>query len=147
MTVLISTLTFPPGFGQFMAGQVPAMGWYTSSPPWGLHQPWLNPAPCQLTQKDTLVTLFDNQTWAKQELSDEFEYLGILEAWCHPRSNVFVTLVIFIIMKVGASSPDMPPGRSEEWLWVATRVVASKMALKGTGWLLSETTKVLAGRC
>ncbi|XP_065495748.1 chloride channel protein 2 isoform X2 [Caloenas nicobarica] len=78
VTLLISTLTFPPGFGQFMAGQ--------------------------LTQKDTLVTLFDNQTWAKQELSDEFEYLGILEAWCHPRSNVFVTLVIFIIMKFWMSA-------------------------------------------
>ncbi|OPJ78969.1 chloride channel protein 2 isoform A [Patagioenas fasciata monilis] len=78
VTLLISTLTFPPGFGQFMAGQ--------------------------LTQKDTLVTLFDNQTWANQELGDEFEYLGILEAWCHPRSNVFVTLVIFIIMKFWMSA-------------------------------------------
>ncbi|XP_064372755.1 chloride channel protein 2 isoform X5 [Dromaius novaehollandiae] len=73
VTLLISTLTFPPGFGQFMAGQ--------------------------LTQKDTLVTLFDNQTWAKQGLSEEFEYLGILEAWHHPRSNVFVTLIVFILMK------------------------------------------------
>lgn len=98
-----------------MAGQVPAMGWHTSSPPWGHHQPWLNPVPRQLTQKDTLVTLFDNQTWAKQELSNEFEYLGILEAWCHPRSNVFVTLVIFIIMKVGASSPCQP--------WRATKML------------------------
>ncbi|NWW94365.1 CLCN2 protein, partial [Rhynochetos jubatus] len=78
VTLLISTLTFPPGFGQFMAGQ--------------------------LTQKDTLVTLFDNQTWAKQGLSDEFEYLGILEAWHHPRSNVFVTLVIFILMKFWMSA-------------------------------------------
>ncbi|NXI38580.1 CLCN2 protein, partial [Galbula dea] len=78
VTLLISTLTFPPGFGQFMAGQ--------------------------LTQKDTLVTLFDNQTWAKQELSDEFEYLGILEAWRHPRSNVFVTLVVFILMKFWMSA-------------------------------------------
>ncbi|NXU59804.1 CLCN2 protein, partial [Turnix velox] len=78
VTLLISTLTFPPGFGQFMAGQ--------------------------LTQKDTLVTLFDNQTWAKQELSDEFEYLGILEAWRHPRSNVFVTLLVFILMKFWMSA-------------------------------------------
>ncbi|XP_054691863.1 chloride channel protein 2 isoform X3 [Grus americana] len=78
VTLLISTLTFPPGFGQFMAGQ--------------------------LTQKDTLVTLFDNQTWAKQGLSDEFEYLGILEAWHHPRSNVFVTLVVFILMKFWMSA-------------------------------------------
>ncbi|KAM6389300.1 chloride channel protein 2 isoform 2-T2 [Pluvialis apricaria] len=78
VTVLISTLTFPPGFGQFMAGQ--------------------------LTQKDTLVTLFDNQTWAKQGLDDEFEYLGILEAWRHPRSNIFVTLVVFILMKFWMSA-------------------------------------------
>ncbi|XP_030311927.1 chloride channel protein 2 isoform X4 [Calypte anna] len=78
VTLLISTLTFPPGFGQFMAGQ--------------------------LTQKDTLVTLFDNQTWAKQGLSDEFEYLGILEAWHHPHSNVFITLVIFILMKFWMSA-------------------------------------------
>ncbi|NXH22989.1 CLCN2 protein, partial [Bucco capensis] len=78
VTLLISTLTFPPGFGQFMAGQ--------------------------LTQKDTLVTLFDNQTWTKQGLSDEFEYLGILEAWRHPRSNVFVTLVVFILMKFWMSA-------------------------------------------
>ncbi|NXS43299.1 CLCN2 protein, partial [Balaeniceps rex] len=78
VTLLISTLTFPPGFGQFMAGQ--------------------------LTQKDTLVTLFDNQTWAKQGLSDEFEYLGILEAWRHPRSNVFVTLIVFILMKFWMSA-------------------------------------------
>ncbi|XP_075274340.1 chloride channel protein 2 isoform X2 [Opisthocomus hoazin] len=78
VTLLISTLTFPPGFGQFMAGQ--------------------------LTQKDTLVTLFDNQTWAKQGVSDEFEYLGILEAWHHPRSNVFITLVVFILMKFWMSA-------------------------------------------
>ncbi|NWI53040.1 CLCN2 protein, partial [Calyptomena viridis] len=78
VTLIISTLTFPPGFGQFMAGQ--------------------------LTQKETLVTLFDNQTWAKQGLSDEFEYLGILEAWRHPRSNVFVTLVVFILMKFWMSA-------------------------------------------
>ncbi|XP_054063202.1 chloride channel protein 2 isoform X4 [Rissa tridactyla] len=64
VTLLISTLTFPPGFGQFMAGQ----------------------------------------TWAKQGLSDEFEYLGILEAWRHPRSNVFVTLVVFILMKFWMSA-------------------------------------------
>ncbi|NXL58838.1 CLCN2 protein, partial [Chordeiles acutipennis] len=78
VTLLISTLTFPPGFGQFMAGQ--------------------------LTQKDTLVTLFDNQTWAKHGLNNEFEYLGILEAWHHPRSNIFVTLVVFILMKFWMSA-------------------------------------------
>lgn len=56
----------------------------------------------QLTQKETLVTLFDNRTWAKQGLAEEFEYIGVSEAWKHPRSNVFVTLVVFILMKVRA---------------------------------------------
>ncbi|XP_025051693.1 chloride channel protein 2, partial [Alligator sinensis] len=78
VTLLVSTLTFPPGFGQFMAGQ--------------------------LTQKDTLVTLFDNRTWVKQGLAEEFEYVGISEAWRHPRSNVFVTLVVFILMKFWMSA-------------------------------------------
>ncbi|XP_039413075.1 chloride channel protein 2 isoform X4 [Corvus cornix cornix] len=70
----------------------------------GHHKPQLIPAHHQLTQKDTLVTLFDNQTWAKQGLSDEFEYLGILEAWHHPRSNIFITLVVFILMKFWMSA-------------------------------------------
>ncbi|XP_068880344.1 chloride channel protein 2 isoform X2 [Aphelocoma coerulescens] len=74
------------------------------SPPQGHHKPQLTPAHHQLTQKDTLVTLFDNQTWAKQGLSDEFEYLGILEAWHHPRSNIFITLVVFILMKFWMSA-------------------------------------------
>ncbi|XP_061493432.1 chloride channel protein 2 isoform X2 [Rhineura floridana] len=78
VTLFIATLTFPPGFGQFMAGQ--------------------------LTQKETLVTLFDNRTWAKQGLAEEFEYIGVSEAWKHPRSNVFVTLVVFILMKFWMSA-------------------------------------------
>uniref|UniRef100_A0A8B9V2S8 Chloride channel protein 2 n=1 Tax=Anas zonorhyncha TaxID=75864 RepID=A0A8B9V2S8_9AVES len=106
VTLLISTLTFPPGFGQFMAGQ--------------------------LTQKDTLVTLFDNQTWSKREPSDEFEYIGILEAWRNPRSNVFVTLVVFILMKVGASCPGWPrpvPGSPFCWAGAAFgRLVGESMA-------------------
>lgn len=127
VTLLISTLTFPPGFGQFMAGQV-AMVW-----PWGFALvPWatstqLSPMCPQLTQKDTLVTLFDNRTWAKQEPSDEFEYIGILEAWRHPRSNVFITLVVFILMKVGAYS-YVPPGRC----WMG----ATKVLMGDSGWLL-----------
>ncbi|KAJ7324713.1 hypothetical protein JRQ81_017733 [Phrynocephalus forsythii] len=82
VTLLIATLTFPPGFGQFMAGQ--------------------------LTQKETLVTLFDNRTWAKQGLAEEFEYIDVSEAWKHPRANVFVTLVVFILMKVCCSLEDSP---------------------------------------
>uniref|UniRef100_UPI00398EECAC chloride channel protein 2-like isoform X2 n=1 Tax=Pristiophorus japonicus TaxID=55135 RepID=UPI00398EECAC len=78
VTLLIATLSFPPGFGQFMAGE--------------------------LTQKETLVTLFDNRTWAKQGIAEEFDYIGISEAWKNPRANVFVTLVIFILMKFWMSA-------------------------------------------
>ncbi|XP_030236489.1 chloride channel protein 2b isoform X4 [Gadus morhua] len=78
VTLLVSTLTFPPGFGQFMAGK--------------------------LTQKEALVTLLDNRTWAKQGIAEDFDYLGHLQAWQHPQVNVFVTLVLFIVMKFWMSA-------------------------------------------
>ncbi|KAM3874932.1 chloride channel protein 2-like [Diretmus argenteus] len=78
VTLLVSTLTFPPGFGQFMAGK--------------------------LTQKETLVTLLDNQTWAKQGIAEGFDYIGHSQAWKHPQVNVFVTLVLFIVMKFWMSA-------------------------------------------
>ncbi|CAJ1066100.1 chloride channel protein 2c [Xyrichtys novacula] len=78
VTLLVSTLTFPPGFGQFMAGR--------------------------LTQKESLVTLLDNRTWAKQGIAEEFDYIGNSAAWKHPQVNVFVTLVLFIIMKFWMSA-------------------------------------------
>uniref|UniRef100_A0A8C2ID54 Chloride channel, voltage-sensitive 2b n=1 Tax=Cyprinus carpio TaxID=7962 RepID=A0A8C2ID54_CYPCA len=74
VTLLISTLSFPPGFGQFMAGQ--------------------------LTQKETLVSFFDNRTWTKQGMTEDFNYDSHSAAWKHPQANVFVILVIFIVMKV-----------------------------------------------
>lgn len=78
VTLIVSTLTFPPGFGQFMAGR--------------------------LTQKETLVTLLDNRTWAKQGIAEEFDYIGNSQAWQHPQLNVFITLVIFIVMKFWMSA-------------------------------------------
>ncbi|CAH2248462.1 chloride channel 2 isoform X1 [Pelobates cultripes] len=78
VTLLVATLTFPPGFGQFMAGQ--------------------------LTQKETLVTLFDNCTWAQQGISEDFMFKDFSSAWKHPKTNVFVTLVIFIVMKFWMSA-------------------------------------------
>lgn len=55
----------------------------------------------QLTQKEALVTFLDNRTWAKQGIAEEFDYIGNAQAWRHPQVNVFVTLVLFIVMKVG----------------------------------------------
>lgn len=54
----------------------------------------------QLTQKESLVTLLDNRTWAKHGIAEEFDYIGHSQAWQHPQVNVFVTLVLFIVMKV-----------------------------------------------
>ena len=61
-------------------------------------------SPMQLTQKESLVTLLDNRTWAKQGIAEGFDYIGNSQAWNHPQVNVFVTLVLFIVMKVGTPS-------------------------------------------
>ncbi|XP_055369759.1 chloride channel protein 2-like [Betta splendens] len=73
VTLVITTLTFPPGFGQFMAGK--------------------------LTQKESVLTFFDNLTWAKQGDAHQAPYMGYAKAWLHPQASVFVTLSIFVIMK------------------------------------------------
>ncbi|KAK2901157.1 hypothetical protein Q8A67_009272 [Cirrhinus molitorella] len=85
VTLLISTLTFPPGFGQFMAGQ--------------------------LTQHESLVALFDNQTWYKHGVAEEFAYSShVPQAWKHPQVSVFITLLLFIVMKfwMSAVATTMP---------------------------------------
>ncbi|KAI1883078.1 hypothetical protein AGOR_G00241540 [Albula goreensis] len=84
VTLLVSTLTFPPGFGQFMAGQ--------------------------LTQHESLVALLDNRTWTKHGVADEFYYIGPVKVWKHPHVNVFITLILFIIMKfwMSALATTMP---------------------------------------
>ncbi|XP_054612375.1 chloride channel protein 2a isoform X4 [Dunckerocampus dactyliophorus] len=84
VTLLVSTLTFPPGFGQFMAGQ--------------------------LTQHESLVALFDNRTWCRQGVAEEFDYISHHHGWKHPQVNVFITLVLFIIMKfwMSAVATTMP---------------------------------------
>uniref|UniRef100_A0A3Q3KBB0 Chloride channel protein 2 n=1 Tax=Monopterus albus TaxID=43700 RepID=A0A3Q3KBB0_MONAL len=84
VTLLVTTLTFPPGFGQFMAGQ--------------------------LTQHESLVTLFDNRTWCRQGVAEEFDYISHHHAWKHPQVNVFITLILFIIMKfwMSAVATTMP---------------------------------------
>uniref|UniRef100_A0A8C5G515 Chloride channel protein 2 n=1 Tax=Gouania willdenowi TaxID=441366 RepID=A0A8C5G515_GOUWI len=84
VTLLVSTLTFPPGLGQFMAGQ--------------------------LTQHESLVALFDNRTWCRQGVAEEFDYISHHHAWKHPQVNLFITLILFIIMKfwMSAVATTMP---------------------------------------
>ncbi|KAM9453025.1 chloride channel protein 2-like [Salvelinus alpinus] len=81
VTLLVSTLTFPPGFGQFMAAK--------------------------LTQMESLETLLDNQTWSKQGIPEEFDSDSNSQAWKQPQVNVFVTLTLFVVMKFWMSALAM----------------------------------------
>uniref|UniRef100_A0AAY5KSA0 Chloride channel 2c n=1 Tax=Esox lucius TaxID=8010 RepID=A0AAY5KSA0_ESOLU len=78
VTILISTLTFPPGFGQFMGSQ--------------------------LTQKESLLSFFDNRTWSKPGTAEDYDYPDFSYAWKHPQVNVFVTLGLFVFMKFWMSA-------------------------------------------
>eukprot|EP00058_Branchiostoma_floridae_P028461 XP_002613952.1 hypothetical protein BRAFLDRAFT_118473 [Branchiostoma floridae] len=73
---VVSSLTFPLGLGQYMAGE--------------------------LTQKEAINELFDNHTWTKGQADVDEEL--IISHWKHPQSNIFVTLVIFIVMNFWMSA-------------------------------------------
>ncbi|KAL2079984.1 hypothetical protein ACEWY4_023777 [Coilia grayii] len=84
VTLVISTLTFPPGFGQFMAGE--------------------------LMPREAINSLFDNFTWTKVWGNPPPPGLGRSAAWLHPDVNVFVILLLFFVMKfwMSAVSTTMP---------------------------------------
>ncbi|XP_064415425.1 chloride channel protein 1 [Latimeria chalumnae] len=82
VTFVIATLTFPPGFGQFMAGE--------------------------LMPRESISSLFDNYTWTKH--IGNTQVLGKSAVWIHPNISVFLILVIFFIMKfwMSAVATTMP---------------------------------------
>ncbi|KAM4636130.1 chloride channel protein 1 isoform 2-T2 [Discoglossus pictus] len=86
VTFCIATLTFPPGFGQFMAGE--------------------------LMPRESISVLFDNHTWTKYD--EKMAVLGRSAAFIHPTVSVFVTLPLFFIMKflmsVVATTMPIPCG-------------------------------------
>ncbi|XP_029958943.1 chloride channel protein 1 [Salarias fasciatus] len=84
VTLIIATLTFPPGFGQFMAGE--------------------------LMPRECINSLFDNFTWTKISGSPAPLGLGRSAAWLHPQVSVFIILILFFIMKfwMSAVSTTMP---------------------------------------
>ncbi|KAL0962400.1 hypothetical protein UPYG_G00339550 [Umbra pygmaea] len=84
VTFVIATLTFPPGFGQFMAGE--------------------------LMPRECINSLFDNFTWTKIWGSSPPPGLGRSSAWLHPDVSVFVILILFFVMKfwMSAVSTTMP---------------------------------------
>ncbi|KAH3783886.1 hypothetical protein DPMN_161836 [Dreissena polymorpha] len=70
ITLVVVSCTFPPGLGQFFASM--------------------------LTHKKALNELFSNITWTENQpnsLKDE----TVLGHWNHPSTNIYVTLVLFII--------------------------------------------------
>uniref|UniRef100_A0A8C7MZT8 Chloride channel, voltage-sensitive 1a n=1 Tax=Oncorhynchus kisutch TaxID=8019 RepID=A0A8C7MZT8_ONCKI len=84
VTLVIATLTFPPGFGQFMAGE--------------------------LMPRECINSLFDNFTWTKIWGSPLPPGLGRSSAWLHPDVSIFVILLLFFVMKfwMSAVSTTMP---------------------------------------
>uniref|UniRef100_A0A8C6KFE7 Chloride voltage-gated channel 1 n=1 Tax=Nothobranchius furzeri TaxID=105023 RepID=A0A8C6KFE7_NOTFU len=84
VTLIIATFTFPPGFGQFMAGE--------------------------LMPRECINSLFDNFTWTKISGSPAPAGLGRSSAWLHPHVSVFVILLLFFVMKfwMSAVSTTMP---------------------------------------
>uniref|UniRef100_A0A8C4S555 Chloride channel protein n=1 Tax=Erpetoichthys calabaricus TaxID=27687 RepID=A0A8C4S555_ERPCA len=82
VTFVISTLTFPPGFGQFMAGE--------------------------LMPREAISSLFDNYTWTKH--TDTPHLLGRSSVWIHPKISVFLVLLLFFVMKfwMSAVATTMP---------------------------------------
>ncbi|KAJ7335213.1 hypothetical protein JRQ81_013154 [Phrynocephalus forsythii] len=71
ITFLIASLTFPPGFGQFMAGE--------------------------LMPREAISTLFDNSTWVKH--TEDPQILGKSAVWIHPKVSVLVIILLFFLMK------------------------------------------------
>ncbi|XP_068257923.1 chloride channel protein 1 isoform X4 [Nyctibius grandis] len=71
ITFLIATATFPPGFGQFMAGE--------------------------LMPREAISSLFDNYTWVKH--TGDPQILGKSAAWIHPKVSVFIIILLFFLMK------------------------------------------------
>ncbi|XP_009067828.1 PREDICTED: chloride channel protein 1 [Acanthisitta chloris] len=86
ITFIIATVTFPHGFGQFMAGE--------------------------LMPREAISTLFDNYTWIKH--TGDTQILGKSAAWIHPDVSVFVTILLFFLVKfcmaVVATTMPIPCG-------------------------------------
>ncbi|XP_016395655.1 chloride channel protein 2-like [Sinocyclocheilus rhinocerous] len=58
----------------------------------------------ELTQRDSLISFFDNRTWSNHCIVADFDHDDHLAAWKHPQANVFVILSVFVIMKFWMSA-------------------------------------------
>ncbi|XP_039940765.1 chloride channel protein ClC-Ka isoform X1 [Hirundo rustica] len=90
VVLLLASVTFPPGLGQFMASR--------------------------LTMKEHLISLFDNRTWSllAPNASGVAKPGGLWQEWDHPSATIYGTLTFFLLMKfwmlILATTLPLPAG-------------------------------------
>ncbi|NXO66474.1 CLCKB protein, partial [Phainopepla nitens] len=90
VVLLLASITFPPGLGQFMASR--------------------------LTMKEYLTSFFDNRTWGllASNASGVAEPGGLWQEWDHPSATIYGTLTFFLLMKfwmlILATTLPLPAG-------------------------------------
>ncbi|NWW12664.1 CLCKB protein, partial [Oreocharis arfaki] len=90
VVLLLASVTFPPGLGQFMASR--------------------------LSMKDYLSSLFDNRTWSTlaPNASGVAKPGELWQAWDHPSATIYGTLAFFLFMKfwmlILATTLPLPAG-------------------------------------
>ncbi|NWT84062.1 CLCKB protein, partial [Lanius ludovicianus] len=90
VVLLLASVTFPPGLGQFMASR--------------------------LTMKEYLTSLFDNRTWGAlaPNASGMAKPGGLWQEWDHPSATIYGTLTFFLLMKfwmlILATTLPLPAG-------------------------------------
>ncbi|NXI78718.1 CLCKB protein, partial [Rhipidura dahli] len=90
VVLLLASVTFPPGLGQFMASR--------------------------LTMKEYLTSLFDNRTWSMlaPNTSGIAKPGGLWQEWDHPSATIYGTLTFFLLMKfwmlILATTLPLPAG-------------------------------------
>ncbi|NXW72022.1 CLCKB protein, partial [Hirundo rustica] len=90
VVLLLASVTFPPGLGQFMASR--------------------------LTMKEHLISLFDNRTWSllAPNASRVAKPGGLWQEWDHPSATIYGTLTFFLLMKfwmlILATTLPLPAG-------------------------------------
>ncbi|NXS82122.1 CLCKB protein, partial [Erpornis zantholeuca] len=90
VVLLLASITFPPGLGQFMASR--------------------------LTMKEYLTSLFDNRTWSTlaPNASGMAKPGGLWQEWDHPSATIYGTLTFFLLMKfwmlILATTLPLPAG-------------------------------------
>ncbi|XP_050838604.1 chloride channel protein ClC-Kb isoform X4 [Serinus canaria] len=90
VVLLLASITFPPGLGQFMASR--------------------------LTMKEYLISLFDNHTWSvlAANTSGVAKPGGLWQEWDHPSATIYSTLTFFLLMKfwmlILATTLPLPAG-------------------------------------